>query len=449
MAKVVIVGAGGYVFPLTLIRDLLAFPALAETRLSLFDIDPARVAVTAGGARELIDAHGLGATIEIPTERRAALEGADVVICTFQVGGLDAYRSDVEIPRRYGIDQTVGDTLGPGGVFRGLRSIGALRGLAADMREVCPNALLIQYANPMSINCWATEALGVSTVGLCHSVQHTSAMLAREIGIPYEEITFDSAGVNHTAWFTTFRRGDEDLLPVIRQVMSDRHLGGESGGERRPDEVYAGGSERVRTELMRLTGYFHTESSHHASEYWAWFRKGPEVVAEYLPTRWDYFDICSNHSPEQRVTEYVERSRREGLHPSNEYGAYIVDSLVTGEQRVIYGNVPNRGLVTNLAADACVEVACLVDDHGVRPIVYGELPPVCAALNTVQINVQRLAVRAGLEGDRDLVYAAVALDPLTGALLTLPEIRRMVDELFEAEASWLPQFEGSPVPAMA
>lgn len=449
MANVVIVGAGGYVFPLTLIRDILAFPALSDTRLSLFDIDPDRVAVTAGGARELVRAHHLGASIEVPTERRAALAGADVVICTFQVGGLDAYRSDVEIPRRYGIDQTVGDTLGPGGVFRGLRSIGALGELARDMREVCPGALLVQYANPMSINCWATEALGVRTVGLCHSVQHTSAMLAKELGIPYEEITFDSAGVNHTAWFTTFRRGEEDLLPRLRQVMSERHLAGGSAGGRRPDELYAGGNEQVRTELMRLTGYFHTESSHHASEYWAWFRKSPALVAEYLPTRWDYFDICSNHSPAQRVTEYVERSRQEGLHPSNEYGAYIVDSLVTGQQRVIYGNVPNRGLVTNLAQDACVEVACLVDDHGLRPIVYGELPPACAALNTVQINVQRLAVRAGLEGDRDLVYAAVALDPLTGALLTLPQIRQMVDELFAAEAPWLPQFAATAVPALA
>jgi alpha-galactosidase len=304
------------------------------------------------------------------------------------------------------------------------------------MKQLCPAAMLIQYANPMSINCWATSQLGIKTVGLCHSVQHTSKMLAHEIGVPYDEVVFDSAGVNHTAWFTTFRRGDEDLLPRIHQVMQERHLQALAAGLA-PDELYAGGSERVRTEIMVLTGYFHTESSHHASEYWAWFRKGPDLVNEYLPKRWDYYEICSAHSPDHNVDEFIEKSRAEGLTASQEYGAYIIDSITTGTRRVIYGNVPNTGLISNLPADCCVEVACLVDGLGLRPITYGALPAACAALNTVQVNVHSLAVQSALEADRSLVYAAVALDPLTSATLTLPTIRQMVDKLFEAERPWL------------
>jgi alpha-galactosidase len=436
MPKITIVGAGGYVFPLTLIRDILTFEALQESELSLYDPDSSRVAMTYDGARRLVEAHGLGTKLEVTTHRREALDGADFVICTFQVGGIEAYGYDVNIPREFGVDQPVGDTLGPGGVFRGLRSVTALKEIAADMKLFCPSALLIQYANPMSINCWASSELGIKTVGLCHSVQHTSKMLARELNVPYEEVTFDSAGVNHTAWFTTFRRGDEDLLPRIRQVMTERHLQASAAGIS-SDELYAGGNERVRTELMALTGYFHTESSHHASEYWSWFRKNPDLVKQNLPKRWDYYEICSAHSPDHNVDEFVETSCREGLAPSQEYGAYIIDSMTTGTRRVIYGNVPNDGLVSNLPSDCCVEVACLVSDLGLRPLRYGRLPAACAALNNVQVNVQRLAVRAALDCDRSLVYAAVALDPLTGALLTLSQIREMVDGLFEAERPWL------------
>lgn len=445
MPKITIIGAGGYVFPLTLVRDILSFEALQDSVICLYDIDPNRVAITERGARGLVAAHRLGAQIEVPAQRREALAGADFVICTFQVGGLEAYGHDVRIPREFGIDQTVGDTLGPGGIFRGLRSIAALRGIVADMQELCPRALLIQYANPMAVNCWATEAMGARTVGLCHSIQHTSRLLAGELQVPYDEVTFDCAGVNHTAWFTTFRHGDEDLLGRIRKVMSDRHGARATAvpdGTLSDDEIYQGRNERVRTELMNLTGYFHSESSHHASEYWPWFRKNPALISSYLPARWDYYDICAAHPEDHNVDAFVEESRQSGLHPSEEYGAYIIDSVITGSQRVIYGNVPNHGLINNLPADACVEVACLVSDLGVRPTAYGALPAACAALNTVQINVQRLVVQAALEGRRELVYAAAALDPLTGALLTLPQIREMVDRLFAAHQPWLGDLAG-------
>ncbi len=437
--RIVIVGAGGWVFPLELCRDLLAFPALAASALVLHDLDLAAADRTAAHLRRMIADAGLPARVGVTDDLATSLTGADVVITVFQVGGVEAYALDVEIPREYGIDQTVGDTLGPGGVFRGLRSVEALRVVAEAMLERCPEAWLLNYVNPMAINCWATDLLGVRVVGLCHSVQGTSELLARELGVPHEEVTFDCAGVNHTAWFTTFRRGDEDLLPRIREVMVARHVDRTLPLLPRSEDPYES-VERVRTELMMLTGYFHTESSHHASEYWAWFRRSPELTAAYLDRRWDYLEICRSADAGTSNEQIVETARREGLRHGGEYAAPIVDSLVTGTRRVIYGNVRNGGSIENLPADACVEVACAVDANGVRPVRYGSLPSACAALNTVQITVQRLAVEAAMTGDRDLVHAAVALDPLTSALLTLPQIHEMTDRMLEAESRWLPQF---------
>jgi alpha-galactosidase len=438
--RIVIVGAGGWVFPLELIRDLFAFPALHDSTLVLYDIDPAAARRTFEAATELREIGRVPAGIAVSGELRAALRDADVVITVFQVGGVDAYGFDVEIPRAYGVDQTVGDTLGPGGVFRGLRTVPALREVAEAMLEVCPGALLLNYANPMSVNCWATDLTGVRIVGLCHSVQGTSELLARELGVPLEEVTFECAGVNHTAWFTTFRRGDEDLLPRIREAMRARHVDGTEPLLPRSDDPYES-VERVRTELMLLTGYFHTESSHHASEYWAWFRRTPELVGEYLDRRWDYLAICRAADATSNNRELLEEARLEGIRHGGEFAALIVDGIVTGTPRVVYGNVRNGGLVENLPADACVEVACVADGDGVRPMRYGSLPAACAALNNVQIAVQRLTVEAATTGDRDLVHAAVALDPLTSAVVPLPLIHEMVDRMLEAEASWLPQFQ--------
>ncbi|MGH2591603.1 MAG: alpha-galactosidase [Actinomycetota bacterium] len=440
--RIVISGAGGWVFPLELSRDILAFPSLAGSTLVLYDIVPEAAERTRGFVRQLIDDAKLPTRLEVAPDLRSALPGADVVITVFQVGGVDAYAHDVLIPRGYGIDQTVGDTLGPGGIFRGLRTVEALREVAETMLEVCPDAWLLNYANPMSINCWATDLLGVKIVGLCHSVQGTSQLLARELGVPYGEVTFECAGVNHTAWFTTFRRGDQDLIPRIREVMTARHVERSIPNLPRSDDPYEH-SERVRTELMMLTGYFHTESSHHASEYWAWFRKTPELTQQYLDRRWDYFEICRSAVVDTTNEDIVEEARRNGPHHGGEFAAPIVDSLVTGTERLVYANVRNGSSIENLPSDACVEVACVVDGNGVRPTRYGRLPAACAALNQVQITVQRLAVEAARSGDRDLVHAAVALDPLTSALLTLPQIHEMTDRMLEAEARWLPRFAGS------
>lgn len=437
--RIVIVGAGGWVFPMELTRDILSFPGLHESTLVLYDIDPAGADRTAVAARRLIELGGLPTQVEVPTELRPALQDADFVITVFQVGGVEAYGFDIEIPREYGIDQTVGDTFGPGGIFRGLRTVEALRVVAEAMREVCPGALLLNYANPMAVNCWATDRLGVRIVGLCHSVQGTSELLAYELDVPYDEVTFDCAGVNHTAWFTTFRRGDEDLIPRIRRVMQARHVDGTIPMLPRSDDPYES-NERVRAELMMLTGYFHTESSHHASEYWAWFRKTPALVREYIDREWNYLEICRSVDTEDTNEEILEEARREGIRHGGEFAAPIIDSVVTGTPRMVYGNVRNGGAVENLPADACVEVACAVDANGPRPVRFGALPGACAALNQVQIAGQRLTVEAAIGGDRGLVQAAVALDPLTSAVQTLPKIHEMVDRMLEAESRWLPQF---------
>ena len=445
--KIAIIGAGGVVFPLRLVGDLLSFPALQGAAFSLMDLDLGRAERTASSARDLVAHYGFPATIEATDDRRAALAGADYVIVTFQVGGVEAYAHDVEIPRKYGLDQTVGDTLGPGGVFRFLRSAPAYREIAADMLELCPDALLINYANPMAMNCWYLTELGIATVGLCHSVQGTSRMLARQLDVPYEEIRFTCAGINHQAWFTSFRRGDQDLYPRLRETMIRRHLGGPAAAAlardtgdhsdaERGDSDYEGGAEKVRTAIMRTFGYFHTESSHHASEYVPWFRKDPERVQAFIANRWDYLEICRAHDAGESDGALLESLKAE-LKPSLEYGALIVNAMETGEPTVIYGNVPNEGLVENLPEGCCVEIACLVDGNGVQPVHYGTLPPQCAALNRTNVNVQELAVEAAITGNREHVYQAVALDPLTGALLTLDEIHAMTDELFDAHAAYL------------
>ncbi len=448
MAKIVIIGAGGFVFPLRLIGDLLSFSELQNAHFALMDVDPETLARTAAAARGLVQHHGLAAEILATTDRREALDGADYVIVTFQVGGLRAYRHDVEIPRRYGIDQCVGDTLGPGGVFRFLRSAPAYFEIAQDMKALCPDALLLNYANPMAMNCLYLSRLGIETVGLCHSVQGTTRMLARAVDVPYEEVTYRVAGINHQAWILEFRRGAEDLNSRVREVMGRAHLKGGTLGrleadhgdhsEARSVSTYEGGQERVRTEIMAAFGYFHTESSHHASEYLPYFRKDRQLAQELIPQRWDYFEVCSQHD-ETSLDELLTRLK-DRLEPSLEYGAQIIHSIETGQPRVIYGNVPNHGLITNLPEGCCVEVPCLVDGAGVQPTAIGSLPPQCAAVNRTNIGVQELAIEAALTGDREHIYHAVQLDPLTGALLTLPQIRELVDEMLEAEAAWLPDF---------
>ncbi|MDN5687416.1 MAG: alpha-galactosidase [Brachybacterium sp.] len=448
--KITIIGAGGFVFPFRLIGDILSFPALREATLTLMDINPDKLGPVASATRELVDHHGFPVAVEETTDRRAALDGADIVIITFQVGGVESYAHDVKIPRKYGIDQAVGDTVGPGGVFRFLRSVNAYDAIIDDALEVCPRAQFINYANPMAMATAYLNARGLSCVGLCHSVQGTTRMLARSLDVPYDDVRYRCAGINHQAWVLEFSRGREDLYPRLREVMAERHQRGRGGADLAGDDgdhseaaqaasTYEGGNEQVRTALMNTFGYFETESSHHASEYLPYFRKTPELTEEYIPERWDYYEICAGHDDQGDIDTQLQRLKDE-LTPSVEYGAMIVNSIVTGTPSVVHGNVPNDGvLITNLPDDACVEVPCLVDASGVQPTAIGELPLQLAALNRTNVGVQTLAVRAALTGNRENVHHAVALDPLTAAQVTLEDAHAMTEELFAAHRELLPE----------
>jgi alpha-galactosidase len=437
VTKIAIIGAGGYEFPLQLMNDFLSFPSGQDAHYALMDIDPQALARTERLARRLVDAHGLPARIDPTTDRATALKGAQFVVVCFQVGGRDAYSIDMEVPRRYGLDQTVGDTLGPGGVFRGLRSMKALEEITHDMLRLCPDALLLNYANPMAINCWFAASQGVRTTGLCHSVQHTADELASIMGLAEGSWSFRAAGINHQAWMLDFRHHGHDVMAELRTAVNEYHQ-----GDRTPirplDEWYAGGRESVRTAIMNLTGFFQTESSHHASEYYPHFRRDPRHVAALLPERWDYLEITRGNNEaqlDQLATEFAQGS----LAVSEEYAARIVDSVLTNTPRVIYGNVANTGLITNLPDGCCVEVPCLVDQNGVQPTFVGDLPAAGAGIDLASVGYQQCVVEAYRQRSKDLLYTAVSLDRLTGSLLGLDQIRAMSDEMIAAQQQWLPE----------
>lgn len=441
MTKVALIGAGSVVFTRNLLNDVLSFPALRGSTISLMDVDPERLALARDLVQAMIDRRGLPARVEATLERAQAVRDAHYVIVTIQAGGLDAYAHDIEIPARYGVGQCVGDTLGPGGIFRGLRTIPVLLDLCHEMDEFCPpQALLINYSNPMAINCWAIALTGRPHVGLCHSVQGTSRMLAEWIGAPYEEVTYRVAGINHQAWFLEFRHRGVDAYPRLRERIRDATIAGQ---------------EPVRVELMRQFGYFVTESSGHASEYMPYFRKSPAMIddlsARFASAADEWFDWgrTGGYLKEcrRRLATYLDevRAQAAGQAPlpegrSDEYGAGIINAMETDEPFIFNGNVPNAGLITNLPPGSCVEVPCVATGMGVQPTVVGALPPQLAALNRTNINVQELATYGSLHGDREAVVHAAMLDPLTAAVCTLDDIRRMTGELFAAEAGWLPQF---------
>ncbi len=427
--KIAFIGAGSVVFARRLITDILSWPALQGCTLSLMDLDAGRLEVIAALARQLIAQEKLPATVETTTDRRRALEGADYVIISIQVGGVDVFQHDIHIPRQYGVDQTVGDTIGPGGVFRGLRTVPVLLDICHDMAELCPDALMLNYSNPMAINCWAMDLMtDIRHIGLCHSVQGTTAALAEYIGAPLPEVDAWVAGINHQAWFLRFEWNDRDAYSLLWQALEE-------------PEVYA--KDKVRFEIMRYFGYFVTESSHHMSEYVPYFRRKSETIDEFIRYRWDYLTICQKRSFEAQAEE-IQKQMAAGPLPTartHEYCSYIINAMETGDAVRINGNVSNDGLITNLPPGCCVEVPCLVDRMGVHPCSVGDLPAQLAGLNRTNINVQELAVQGALLGDKEAVYQAIQLDPLTSSLVDLRDIRKMADELFEIEAEWLPQFQ--------
>lgn len=435
MTKIAMIGAGSVVFTQTLVMDLIA-SGLPGLEVALM----APSTRNTGPLKEYFDRvkehNDLDIEVTVTTDRREALRGADFVIATFNIGGLRATELDYEIPMRYGVDQCIGDTLAPGGIFRGLRSIPVALELAADMRELCPNALLLNYVNPMAIVAWAFDRGGVEVVGLCHGVQVSLDLVASYLQIPKAEIDYVSAGINHMAWFLKLEHRGRDLYPELKEKFE------------RP-EYYA--NEKVRGEVFRHFGYFMTESTGHLSEYLPYFRKTEAALAMYCDEP-EFGGQSGAHVAWARAiaqhgaAEALLHGAGLDLQPrSVEYGSYIIEAAVTGRPFEFQGNLRNGGMISNLPEDCLAEGPVVVDSNGLMRLPVGDLPSACAALNLTNINAQRLTVEAGMTGDPEAIVHALAVDPLTSAVLTLAEIRSLATDMLEAQRDWLPQFEGKHV----
>lgn len=438
MTKITFIGAGSTVFAKNLLGDILSFPELAESTISLMDIDPVRLETSEIVAHKVADFFGAKPKIEATLDRRAALDGADYAISMFQVGGYKPSTViDFEIPKKYGIQQTIADTLGIGGIMRGLRTIPVFLDICKDMEELCPDVMFLQYVNPMAMNTWAiNRASKIKTVGLCHSVQGTAEVLAGDIGVPYNEINYICAGINHMAFYLKFERNGEDLYPRIRQVLEANSYA----------RGYRDLANHVRYEVFRRTGYFVTESSEHFSEYVPWFikRDRPDLIEQYEIPIDEYITRCELQIAEWEADKAaLERGEldEQRYERSQEYGSLIIHSMETGTPRVVYGNVANNGLIDNLPQGCCVEVPCLVDKSGLQPTKIGMMPPQLAALQQTNINVQSLVVEAALTRKREHIYHAAMLDPHTAAELSLDQIWSLVDELIEAHGDMLPEYQ--------
>jgi alpha-galactosidase len=434
--KIAFIGAGSFGFTRTLVRDILTHPLLADATLSLMDIDPERLAFIRQAVERIVKEGKYPARVESTQDRAKALEGADAVLVTILAGGVKVWRHDIEIPKRYGVNINVGDTRGPSGIFRALRTIPVMLEIARDVERLAPRAILLNYTNPMAMLCRAMQReTKVKVTGLCHSVQGTAMMLAKWIGAPYSQIEYTCAGINHQAWYLRFLWNGADAYPLIAKAV-----------ER--DEIYR--EEIVRNEMFRHLGYYVTESSGHNSEYNAWFRKRPDLIEKYcLPgTGWNpgiYGYTLNEYEERDRTWKAdIEKWLRDpaplDLERGREYAASIINAYAGGEPFRFNGNVPNEGLIDNLPRGACVEVPVYADRQGFNAVHVGSLPPQCAALNNTSVAVEEMAVDACLAGDPTKVFHAVCYDPLTSAVLSLAEIRTMVDEMLEKNRDYLPTF---------
>jgi alpha-galactosidase len=442
--KIAMIGAGSVVFCKTLMSDIMATPALRDSEFALMSPTESKLRRMEAFGRRMIQANGLQARVWATTNRQEAIRDADFVIVMIQVGGLEAFELDYQIPLKYGVDQCIGDSLGPGGIFRGLRTIPVLIDIARDMHELAkPDAVMLQYANPMAANCLALgQSNPVPFVGLCHGVQTTLDLIAGYCAVPKDEIVYTCGGINHMDWFLSLEHEGRDLYPILRELFE------------RP-EYYK--NEKVRGEVFRHFGYFMTESTGHLSEYLPWFRKNTKVIATYCDEpgfggeSGAYYKYTKALAAKYAQHDPLEYESPEIECRSVEYCSYIMEAMVTGRPFRFMGNVRNDGYITNLPDGCCVEVPCFVDQTGLHPTRVGSLPSQCAAACMTNVNVQILAAQAALSGDPESVMHAVALDPLTSAVCTLQEIREMCRELLEAERRWLPKFEGKqlrPVPAV-
>jgi alpha-galactosidase len=442
MTKIAFIGAGSLGFTRGLVRDVLTFPLLQDAHLALMDIDPERLDFAHKSVQRIIDMGEYPATVSATLDRAEALKDADVVLVTILAGSTEVWRHDIEIPYAYGVNINVGDTRGPSGIFRALRTIPVMLGIARDMERLCPEATLLNYTNPMAMLCRALQrSSSIRLTGLCHSVQGTAMMLADWIGAPYDEVTYTCAGLNHMAWYLDYRWNGVDAYPLIRKAVTER------------PEVY--NAEIVRNEMFLNLDYYVTESSGHNSEYNAWFRKRPDLIEKYCThgTGWnpgEYAYILkeyqnAEHTWKDQARKWFAADTPIELQRGNEYAAYIINALMGGEPFSFNGNVPNTGLITNLPEDACVEVPVWASRKGFEPVHVGALPVQCAALNSLTAQIEEMAVEAALTGNPRLVFHAICHDPLTAAVLSLAEIRQMVNQMFHQNRDYLGYFKSLTV----
>jgi len=436
MAKIAIIGAGSITFGTTLLNDMLATRALEGSTYALMGPTLSKLERVENYTKKVIKKNQLSADVYSTTDRREALKDADYVIVTLQIGGMEAYQADYEIPMKYGVDQCIGQCVGVGGVFRGIRTIPVMVDIMHDMEELCPDALLLNYVNPMaSISIAMGRSSTIEFVGLCHGIQTTLDLIAGYTNVKKEEIDFLAAGINHMAWFLKLEKDGQDLYPLFRENIEK-------------PEYYI--NDKVRCEVARHFGYFMTESSGHLSEYLSWFRKNKKALDLYCDQplfggeSGIGYKFHSGIAKKFETTDYLSFETEELRPRSAEYCSHILEAMETGEIFKLNGNVINKGYITNLPQDCCVEVPVYVDKMGMHPTRVGNLPAPLAAMNQSNVTVQMLVAEAALTGDPELIVAAIAMDPLTSSVLTLKEIRDLTIEMFEAQEKLLPHFKGRP-----
>lgn len=439
MTKIAFIGAGSTIFMKNILGDCLHFEALRDATFTLMDIDKTRLGESELVARKMIAAMGTGATVETTQDQRRAVAGADFVVVAFQIGG---YRpctvTDFEIPKAYGLRQTIADTLGIGGIMRGLRTVPHLWRLAQDIAELCPDALMLQYVNPMAINTWALAERypHVRQVGLCHSVQNTVDEIAHDLDLPKDQIGYRVAGVNHVAFFLEMTHQGQSLYPRLRD-------GYRSGRLPKPPLLMPRCANKVRYEVMDHLGYFCTESSEHLAEYVPWFiKEGRNDLISDFSIPLDEYPLRCEEQAESWTAQAAVLQGQAAERPvkSHEFAAEIMNAMVTNSPYAIYGNLPNKGQMPQLPSGAAVEVPCMVDRNGVQPTVVDDVPPQLIALMRTQINVQDLVVRALVDENIEHIYHAAMMDPHTAAELDLRQIRNLVTDLLVAHNDWLPDF---------
>lgn len=438
MSKIVFIGAGSLGFTRGLVRDMLTFPLLKDAEIALVDINKERLNFAKQACEKIIAMGNYPAKVVATTDRRSVLKGADAVLTTILCGNVDVWKHDILIPKKYGVDINVGDTRGPSGIFRALRTIPEMLNICRDMEELCPNAILLNYTNPMAMLCQAMQRKSfIKVSGLCHSVQGTAAMLAQWGGVKPAELNYVCAGINHLSWFLKLEHKGRDIYPRVKKaVLTDK-------------KVY--NQEHVRNELFLALGYYVTESSGHNSEYNWWFRKRPDLIEKYCSksTNWNpgkYAYILGEYKNAEKTwkkqaREWLKADKPISLERGHEYATSIINAYVGGELFEFNGNVKNTGLVTNLPEGACVEIPVVASRKGFMPVHVGALPDSCVMLTELSARIEMMAVEGCLTGDPELVYQAIAHDPLTASVLSLREIKKMVAEMFKKNAKYLPHFK--------